>query len=118
MSLQKPSNRDYESVRNFFRDLQPIVREESNFIRCKEDLITLRSGREYAGFDTFVEACLSRLDKRLKKAPFHSNIVQVSRLLYFRRRVADRVDHSESSSPRNFVPKHRIPRFITTRRTA
>ena len=74
--LQRPSQRDYESVRNFFQDVEPIVRDESRFIRLKEDLITLRSGRRNAAFDALAESWLSRLGD-LERKWFRSNLVNV-----------------------------------------
>lgn len=67
VSLQRPSNRDYESVRTWFRDNQPLVQREAQFIRRKEDIVTLRSGRESAVFDSLVERCLSRVDDFLQR---------------------------------------------------
>ncbi|KAK4634276.1 hypothetical protein CLAFUW4_01010 [Fulvia fulva] len=67
VSLQRPSSRDYESVRTWFKDNQPIVQREEHFIRRKEDMITLRSGRESAVFDSLVERCLSRVDDFLQR---------------------------------------------------
>ncbi|KAK4540552.1 hypothetical protein LTR36_009082 [Oleoguttula mirabilis] len=64
-ALQRPSGRDYASVRNWFRMNEPIIQQEMNFVRRKEDLITLRTGREYASFDSLVECGLSRLDSVL-----------------------------------------------------
>ncbi|KAK3629620.1 hypothetical protein LTR56_017925 [Elasticomyces elasticus] len=55
--LQRPSDRDYMA-----------------FIKRKEDLITLRDGRESAGFDGFVERCLRGADYVLSRW-CHCNIV-------------------------------------------
>ncbi|KAH0537576.1 hypothetical protein FGG08_005642 [Glutinoglossum americanum] len=65
VSLQKPSSRDYKSVRTWFLNEEPLVRREQKYIECKEDLVTLRNGRECAGFDGFVEGVVRRLDCRL-----------------------------------------------------
>ncbi|KAK5120562.1 hypothetical protein LTR85_006218 [Meristemomyces frigidus] len=74
-SLHRPTKRDYESVRSFFRDKEPIVRPEAQFIRRREDIVTLRTGRESAGFDGFVEVGLGKLDRFLSKS-FGSRVVQ------------------------------------------
>lgn len=66
-AMQRPSRRDYKSVRNWFQNNEPIIQQEMSFVRCKEDLVSLRTGREYAGFDSLVERCLSRLDSMLVK---------------------------------------------------
>ncbi|EAT79898.1 hypothetical protein SNOG_12600 [Parastagonospora nodorum SN15] len=58
-AFQRPSKRDYRSFRTWFYNNNPLsyVAEEE-FIRRKEDLITLRHGREWSGFDGFVESCV------------------------------------------------------------
>lgn len=75
ISFQRPSARDYESVRNWFRNAAPLVEKEQAFIRHKEDLFTLNSGREWCGFDGLIESMLLKLDCRL---------VQVNRLYLYR----------------------------------
>jgi len=61
-AFQKPSHRDYKSVRTWFWNLKPLVRKESDYIKKKEDIITLRSGREWSSFDGLVESTLRRFD--------------------------------------------------------
>jgi hypothetical protein len=65
-AFQRPSKRDYRSLRQWFYNEKPFsyAREEL-FIKRKEDLITLRHGREWAGFDGWVEECIRRLPCRL-----------------------------------------------------
>lgn len=62
VTLQRPSKKDYESVRNWFIDVKPLVDEEFRFIKRKEDIVTLRTGRECAAFDSLVERALSGID--------------------------------------------------------
>lgn len=63
LAFQKPSQRDYRSVRTWFWNLKPLASEnESSFIKKKEDVITLHSRREWSGFDGLVESALRRLD--------------------------------------------------------
>jgi hypothetical protein len=64
-AFQKPSQRDYKSVRTWFWNLKPLVEKEAEFIRKKEDIITLKTGREWSGFDGFVESSLRRIDCKL-----------------------------------------------------
>lgn len=64
--MQKPTSRDYESIKNWLLDVQPLVQSEIAYILRKEDIVTLRKGRESAAFDSFVERMLSRLDEFLK----------------------------------------------------
>lgn len=66
-ALQRPSKRDYEGVRRWFKVEEPIFRSEAQFIRRKEDIVTLRTGRESAGFDSFIERCLGVTDEFLQK---------------------------------------------------
>ncbi|KAI4671757.1 uncharacterized protein J4E78_000253 [Alternaria triticimaculans] len=62
VSFQRPTERDYRSVRNWFHNIAPLVDEEQDYILWKEDIVTLRHGREWAGFDGMVEALLHKMD--------------------------------------------------------
>ncbi|CAN9473648.1 unnamed protein product [Alternaria alternata] len=64
ISFQRPTERDYQSVRNWFHNSAPLVDEEQDYILWKEDIVTLRHGREWAGFDGMVEAMLHKIDSR------------------------------------------------------
>ncbi|KAI9867426.1 MAG: hypothetical protein M1813_008984 [Trichoglossum hirsutum] len=66
-SFQRPSHRDYKSVRTWFYNEEPLVRREQAYIECKEDLVTLRNGRECAGFDGWVEGLVRMLDCRFTR---------------------------------------------------
>jgi hypothetical protein len=61
-ALNKPTSRDHRSVENFMNNAQPIVPSEASFIYHKEDLITLRPGREQAWLETSIEMLLGKLD--------------------------------------------------------
>lgn len=61
-SFQRPSARDYRSVRTWFYNMEPLVEKESQFIYRKEDVISLRSGREWSTFDGWIESTLRRFD--------------------------------------------------------
>lgn len=99
VSLQRPSSRDYESVRTWFKDNQPIVQREEHFIRRKEDMITLRSGRESAVFDSLVERCLSRVDDFLQRR-LRCQIIRVSATYAKPSHVsADKSNRTSSSRP-------------------
>lgn len=65
VSFQRPTNQDYKSVRNWIHNIGPLVGEEQEYILWKEDIITLRHGREWANFDGWVEQFLHRIDCRL-----------------------------------------------------
>lgn len=61
VTFQKPTDRDYRSVRTWFYNTHPLVEEEEEYIEYHEDVVTPRSGREWAGFDGLVESFLHRL---------------------------------------------------------
>lgn len=61
-SFQHPSGRDYRSVRTWFYNVEPLVEKESEFIYRKEDVISLRSGREWSTFDGWIESTLRKFD--------------------------------------------------------
>ncbi|OCL11250.1 hypothetical protein AOQ84DRAFT_287629, partial [Glonium stellatum] len=69
-AFQRPSNRDYKSVRTWFCNEKPLVEAEQEFIKLKEDIVTLRLGREWAGFDGLIETMLRKLDCRLIRKIF------------------------------------------------
>ncbi|ORY09511.1 hypothetical protein BCR34DRAFT_589249 [Clohesyomyces aquaticus] len=61
-AFQRPSNRDYRSFRTWFWNEKPIGYElEEQFIKRKEDLVTLRCGREWGGFDGLIEELVRKL---------------------------------------------------------
>ncbi|KAF2002301.1 hypothetical protein P154DRAFT_618706 [Amniculicola lignicola CBS 123094] len=60
-AFQRPSARDYRSVRRFFYNEKPLSSmSEEQYILRKEDLVTLRHGREWATFDGWVEGLVSK----------------------------------------------------------
>lgn len=66
--MDRPSNRDYRSVLHFMEnDGGQLFEEDMGFIYEKEDLITLRPGREYAWLDGLLERTLKVLRCRLIK---------------------------------------------------
>jgi len=69
-TFQKPSERDYRNVRTWFWNIGPLVEEESEFIRRKEDIVTLRHGREWCSFDGIIESSLKRFDCNLIRRIF------------------------------------------------
>jgi len=75
----RPPQRDYNSVANFVRHKKPLVEGDDDFIYRKEDLITLRPGRESAWLDAAVE-------KLLKLKVFPRNAVKYifcSKVIFF-----------------------------------
>ena len=56
--MTKPSDRDHTSVVNFIENGQPLIETERQFVYHKEDLITLRNGRDITWLDALVERTL------------------------------------------------------------
>lgn len=65
-SFQKPSDRNYRSVRRYHHNTKPLMDAETDAIRSKEDTVSLRSGREWASFDGGVETIIGQIDRFLK----------------------------------------------------
>ncbi|KAF2001671.1 hypothetical protein P154DRAFT_432662 [Amniculicola lignicola CBS 123094] len=65
-SFQKPSDRNYRSVRRYHHNTKPLMDAEMDSIRSKEDTISLRSGREWASFDGGVETVIGSVDHTLQ----------------------------------------------------
>lgn len=66
-SFQKPSDRNYRSVRRYHHNTKPLMDAEMDSIRSKEDTVSLRSGREWASFDGGVEHVIFQVDSLLQK---------------------------------------------------
>ena len=70
-ALDRPSIRDYRSVLHFMEnDGGQLFKKDMEFIYEKEDLVTLRPGREHAWLDGFLERLLKVLRCRLIKVGF------------------------------------------------
>lgn len=69
VSLNRPAERDYQSAEALLYSKKPLLDEEYGFIYQKEDLITLRDGREMAVLDSLTERLLRT---------FHCSLSQVS----------------------------------------
>lgn len=75
VSLNTPAERDYRSVETTLCDKSFVVDEEWDFIYQKEDLVTLRDGREMAVLDSMTEKFLRT---------FHCSLLQVCSFKDFR----------------------------------
>lgn len=69
-AFQRPSKRDYRSVRGFYCSKAPLLESEADCIKHKEDMVTLRQGREWSGFDGFVETTLRKTDCKLIRVSY------------------------------------------------
>jgi hypothetical protein len=72
VALNRPAHSDYRSVLNYMNDRKPICDVERSWIDQKEDLVTLRPGRENAWLDAGIEHVLRRLDCPLVRRLFCS----------------------------------------------
>lgn len=70
----RPPQRDYNSVASFVKHKKPLFEGDDDFIYCKEDLITLRPGRESAWLDATVEKILKLFPRILIKRIFCSRV--------------------------------------------
>jgi hypothetical protein len=64
VALNRPAESDFNSVDNYIWNTAPVRSLESAFIKCKEDLITLRPGREHAWLDSVVESIIKWVHRR------------------------------------------------------
>ncbi|KAI4277690.1 MAG: hypothetical protein LQ337_001563 [Flavoplaca oasis] len=105
VSLNKPADRDHLSVQNFLesgyedngKSLMPLMEGDNEFIYRKEDLITLRPGRESAWLDAFVERVLKMI---------HCKPVQ--------RIFCSKETRLKSNSPHiQYYTKSRVDRLVT-----
>jgi hypothetical protein len=74
--FNRPPTRDYLSVKSYFDEEAPLCNAEE-YIYCKEDIITLKSGRENAWLDDFVEKALQILPYKFYQVG-HSNISEMN----------------------------------------
>ncbi|KAE8443798.1 hypothetical protein EG329_001392 [Mollisiaceae sp. DMI_Dod_QoI] len=68
----RPPERDYNSVAHFISHKKPLMQGDDEFIYNKEDLITLRPGRESAWLDAIVEKLLKLFPRTAVKYLFCS----------------------------------------------
>jgi hypothetical protein len=58
MALNRPAEGDFTSVENYMHNREPLLEAERSWIYNKEDLVTLRPGREHAWLDSGIEKML------------------------------------------------------------
>lgn len=73
-AANRPPERDYNSVASFIRHKKPLLQGDDDFIYNKEDLITLRPGRESAWLDATVEKLLKLFPRKAVKYVFCSKV--------------------------------------------
>lgn len=74
VAANRPPERDYNSVANFVNHKKPLLQGDDAFIFNKEDLITLRPGRESAWLDATVEKILKLFPRKAVKYVFCSKV--------------------------------------------
>ncbi|KAF2186441.1 hypothetical protein K469DRAFT_706409 [Zopfia rhizophila CBS 207.26] len=72
MAFKRPADADYQSVGRYINNRKPLVEEEATWIQHKEDIVTLRTGREHAWLDDVVEGFLKICHCRLIDMLFRS----------------------------------------------
>ncbi|KAK5683304.1 hypothetical protein LTS10_004835 [Elasticomyces elasticus] len=65
MGFNRPSDSEHKSVLNHIFNVEPVHDTEVHYIYCKEDLVTLRPGRESAWLDRTIEKALRPLNCRI-----------------------------------------------------
>lgn len=65
MSSSRPKTNEIRSVYNYLTDIDPVHDDEQQYILWKEDLLTLRPGRDHAWLDRGIERCLQILQTRV-----------------------------------------------------
>jgi len=73
-AANRPPERDYNSVANFIQHKKPLMEGDDDYIYNKEDLITLRPGRESAWLDATVERMLKLFPRNAVKFVFCSKV--------------------------------------------
>ena len=68
LALNRPQERDQCSVRSYIEKHGHLMRADSRFAYEKEDLVTLRPGRDHSFVDGFVEQMLKNFYCRPLKA--------------------------------------------------
>lgn len=66
-AFQRPSDRDYRSVRRYHTNTKPLMDAEMDSIRSKEDIVSISAGRERAAFDGGVETLIGQVDGTVQK---------------------------------------------------
>lgn len=75
MLIRRPSTSEYESLRYYCKhNGQDMDGLEIGWTRHKEDLVTLRPGREHAWLDRVLEKLLKKTRSKIARRIFCSNV--------------------------------------------
>ena len=80
IAANRPGERDYKSVKNFMWNKKPLMEGDAEFIHNKDDLVTLRPGRETAWLDILVEQILKIFPRKPIQYLFCSKVGQTNNL--------------------------------------
>lgn len=58
LACNRPTSSERRSVSNYLHSINPVHEDEQEYVQHKEDLVTLRPGREHAFLDQCIEKCL------------------------------------------------------------
>ncbi|KAH7050181.1 hypothetical protein B0J12DRAFT_89133 [Macrophomina phaseolina] len=76
MLMHRPTSSEYRSLRSYCDYSANLSELDEEWVHCKEDLITLRPGREHAWLDRAIEEALRRLPRRIVRGAFCSKETQ------------------------------------------
>lgn len=71
--MEKPSNRNFTSFRNWINNTEPLSRKETEFVKHCDDFVALDPGEEGGWIDGILEDCLSCLPRHLAQVNIHSS---------------------------------------------
>ncbi|KAF2268848.1 hypothetical protein CC78DRAFT_510082 [Lojkania enalia] len=74
MAFTKPAEADRQNVGRYIWNRKPLVRVEASWIQHRDDLITIRAGREHAWLDGVVECILQACHCKLIDVIFRSKV--------------------------------------------
>ncbi|TVY43735.1 hypothetical protein LOCC1_G005188 [Lachnellula occidentalis] len=76
-AFSRPPTRDYLNIRKYFDEQAPLCNVES-YIYHREDIVTLKPGREHSWLDSIVESILRRLSGRIVRVVYiHNSCVRL-----------------------------------------
>ncbi len=58
VSFNKPTPCAYQSIVNYMDDKKPLIAKDAQWIHHREDMVTLRTGRDHAWLDASIESFL------------------------------------------------------------
>ena len=114
-SLSKPAARDYKSVQYYFDQKAPVC-EDEKYINYKEDIITLKPGRENAWLDAVVEKGLRKFSSPTIRArdPTALSFQRHSSLTQKQQLFCSPENREKADEKTILYSKNRIDALVTT----